>query len=238
MTTGTAIGRGPVYRVRVAAATAAAGLLDSDWDHPLWRQAAPIPIDHFHARSSDHHPHAAARLLYDQQALYLAFRVQDRFVRCVHTEYQGRVYADSCVEMMVWPKRQAGYFNFEVNCGGALLLHYNELELSADSLPPKITKTTPLPAELGRQVRIVATMPAVVEPEIIEPLSWQIRMRIPLAVLESRVGPLGALPGQRWRANFYKCADETSHPHWASWAEIGPELNFHQPHQFGTIVFE
>ena len=27
-----------------------------------------------------------------------------------------------------------------------------------------------------------------------------------------------------WRGNFYKCADESSHPHWASWAPIGPEL--------------
>jgi len=226
-----------LYRVRPVASEPQT-LPDCDWDHPAWNGAPPIPIDRFHARSSDHRPNAAARLLYDDQALYLAFRVEDRYVRCVHSQYQGRVYTDSCVEMMVWPKWQAGYFNFEVNCGGSLLLHYNELATAANSPAPKIAKTTPLPAALGRQVQIVATMPRLVEPEIVEPVTWQIRMRIPLAVLESQVGPLGPLPGQRWRANFYKCADETSHPHWASWAEVGPELDFHRPHQFGTIVFE
>ena len=23
-----------------------------------------------------------------------------------------------------------------------------------------------------------------------------------------------------WRANFYKCGDDTSHPHWAAWSPL------------------
>ncbi|MEW6117215.1 MAG: carbohydrate-binding family 9-like protein, partial [Nitrospirota bacterium] len=42
---------------------------------------------------------------------------------------------------------------------------------------------------------------------------------------------------REWRANFYKCGDATSHPHWASWAPV-EALNFHLPHCFGTICFE
>ena len=41
--------------------------------------------------------------------------------------------------------------------------------------------------------------------------------------------------GQVWRANLYKCGDQTSHPHWASWAPIGEALNFHQPGFFGGL---
>jgi len=59
-----------------------------------------------------------------------------------------------------------------------------------------------------------------------------------LALFETFVGPLGAPSGQIWRANFYKCADESSHPHWGSWADIGERLDFHQPECFGEIIFE
>ena len=50
-------------------------------------------------------------------------------------------------------------------------------------------------------------------------------------------GPLGTLAGRAWRANFYKCGDQTSHPHWAAWSPVD-ELNFHLPRCFGTIAFE
>ena len=43
---------------------------------------------------------------------------------------------------------------------------------------------------------------------------------------------------RRWRGNAFKCADETSHPHWASWAPIGEALNFHAPGWFGDLDFE
>jgi len=40
------------------------------------------------------------------------------------------------------------------------------------------------------------------------------------------------------RGNFYKCAEDNSHPHWASWASMGGELNFHLPDRFGWFSFE
>jgi hypothetical protein len=61
--------------------------------------------------------------------------------------------------------------------------------------------------------------------------------RIPLALFEAYAGALGALPGTSWRANFYKCADRTSHPHWGAWNPIGEVLNFHKPETFGELRF-
>ena len=46
-------------------------------------------------------------------------------------------------------------------------------------------------------------------------------------------------PGVTWRANFYKCADHTSHPHWLSWSVIGSgKFEFHVPEYFGTLEFK
>ena len=41
-----------------------------------------------------------------------------------------------------------------------------------------------------------------------------------------------------WFDTFFKCADESSHPHWASWSPLGAELNFHTPEYFQELYFE
>ena len=38
------------------------------------------------------------------------------------------------------------------------------------------------------------------------------------------------------RVGLFKCADDSPHPHWAAWADIGERLDFHQPDAFGTLV--
>ena len=50
----------------------------------------------------------------------------------------------------------------------------------------------------------------------------------PGIILVQYCGGAPPVPGDRWRANFYKCGDETSHPHWASWSPVG-RLDFHRP---------
>jgi hypothetical protein len=85
-------------------------------------------------------------------------------------------------------------------------------------------------------VLLRSSLPAVVDPEIDAPVDWELAFFVPTEVLEDYVGPIGPLAGQEWRANFYKCGDETSHPHWAAWSPVD-ELNFHLPRCFGTLRF-
>ena len=86
-------------------------------------------------------------------------------------------------------------------------------------------------------MRITSSLPPVVDPEITEPVNWSLEAVIPVEILEAFVGPLGPLPGQIWRANFYKCGDRTSHPHWVMWSPIGEIFSFHQPAFFGRLEF-
>jgi hypothetical protein len=60
---------------------------------------------------------------------------------------------------------------------------------------------------------------------------------LPFKFFESRTGSLGNVSGQTWRANFYKCGNLTSHPHWASWNPLAFK-NFHLPEYFGRIDIE
>jgi len=58
---------------------------------------------------------------------------------------------------------------------------------------------------------------------------------VPRAFFEHYTGALGEWSGQTWRANFYKCADDSSHPHWMSWNPVGDPLSFHRPERFGVL---
>ncbi len=207
--------------------------LHGEWDCAAWSNAAIGEVQYFLPQSSGHHPRVQFRMLYDDAGVYLIFRVEDRYVRSVITEFNGSVCTDSCTEFFVQPCNNAGYFNFEVNCGGTLLASYIEDPTRDEHGFKKSRPLTPADAAL---VRIYHSMPVVVEPEVQEPTVWVNELFIPFALFERYVGPLDAPTGQQWRANFYKCADHTSHPHWATWSPV-KELNFHQPQYFAPLFF-
>ena len=207
--------------------------LEADGKHPLWAPAGQLNIDLFHPSSSDHHPLTQVQALHDGLCIYLLFHVRDRFVRYTHTRYMDRVCEDSCVEWFVKPKQDSGYFNFEMNCGGTLHCSYIENHERTDN---GFKKWTPLSSEEGSQIKIhtsLAVPPAV---ESSEPVDWTLTCSIPISLLESYASSLDKV----WTGNFYKCADKSSKPHWASWSPIR-ELNFHNPRRFranhlGTVV--
>lgn len=214
--------------------TAAAPGRDGNWDGPVWSAAHTGIIANYLPNSSDHHPQVEFRMLYDASWLYLLFRVaDDRYIRCVHTEFNSAVCRDSCTEFFVEPNA-GGYFNFEVNCGGTMLVYYIQ---DATRVGEGFAQSTALTAEEAAQVQVYHSLPAVVEPELPGPVTWYNEIHIPLALLAKYAGTLGDPAGQTWRANLYKCGDETSHPHWGTWAPIEGE-SFHVPQFFAPLVFE
>jgi hypothetical protein len=233
--------------------------LDGDWAAPAWRGANLLRVDRFMSapKASDHRPDTQAKVLYTADGLFVFFHVSDRYVVCRHTEFQSPVYKDSCAEFFVQPKAGQGYFNFEMNCGGALLVTYIEdatrtptgfgkytkLPPEADALIPRyrsFTPATPDPSSSSSVPRPSSLDPLAASLEVPGPLEWRLEYFIPFSVLERYVGPLGPVAGQTWRANFFKCADGSSHPHWATWAPLDPDFagGFHRPDKFGVLRFE
>ena len=218
------------YTIRPAAV---APKLAPDWQDPIWAQAETLEIQHFRPEGSHHHPRTFARLLHDAHGLHGLYQVHDRYVRCVRTTYFAEVWKDSCVEFFVQPRPDRGYFNFEFNCGGAFLCSYIvNPERTADGFK----EFTELPPDLGQTIQACSSLPQRVEPEIVEPLVWTLRFVIPFSLFEHYLGPLGDTAGQVWRGNFFKCSEESSHPHWASWSPVD-QFNFHRPTCFGELRF-
>jgi hypothetical protein len=203
--------------------------LDAGWEGSAWKTANLLKISHVRPEGSRHRPLTRAKLLYDENGLYCIFRVRDRYIRCVRTRYQGQVWKDSCVEVFLQPFYERNYFNFEFNCGGTIRCSFITYGVEAEDIQL-------IPRSIGKQIQVVHSLPRRIPMEVPLENVWTLACHIPFAVLEHYVGELGAIPGQVWMGNLYKCADESSHPHWMSWSPLS-ELNFHAPWDFGSLEF-
>ena len=209
--------------------------LSEAWDGPSWSKANTVNIDLFRDRSSSHHPETQCKLLYNKNGIYGLFQVKDQYVRSVSTKFQDGVCGDSCVEFFVEPANGKGYLNFEFNCGGNMLVFQ---VIDASRAENGFADYHILTEKEVEGMEQFTTMPSVVDPEITEPTTWRRGFFIPFSVFEKTTGlKAEKMSGQTWRANFYKCADQTSHPHWASWQPL-TETNFHLPECFNEISFE
>ncbi len=208
---------------------------DGIWEREEWQEAETLEVTHFSWEDSGHHPKTQARLLYNDTTLAVIFCVEDRYIRAVAEKYQDGVCRDSCVEFFVAPLTESDvYFNFEVNCGGTTLLHRNPHPEARE----RGEQRTGVSEADWRTVALAHSMPRIVEPEVTESKTWTVEYHVPFALFHKYFDGVRHDTGTRWRANFYKCGDQTSHPHWGSWAPVDtPRPNFHVPASFQTLVF-
>jgi hypothetical protein len=205
----------------------------ASWDSPVWRDVPAQLLGHHMGKRPAHFPKTEVKMSYDATSVFVLFQVEDRYVRAVAAEHQQSVCGDSCVEFFFTPGPDItqGYFNLEMNCGGTILIHFH----------PRSERGTAveLPEALCRRIQCRHSLPRFVNPEITEAVTWTLAARIPLNILDRYLQPAAPAPGTIWRGNFYKCADDTSHPHWLTWAPVeAPRPDFHLPRFFGTLEFE
>jgi hypothetical protein len=206
--------------------------IDADWDKPQWKNVQPVEITNYMGNMPGFKPEAKAKMMYDNDNIYVIFQVKDRYVRCLTKEINGPVWEDGAVEFFFAPdiKEPLLYFNLETNCGGTPLMHYN-------LVPRKESKV--LSNEDIRKVEIAHTLPQIIDPEMKEPVTWTLEYRIPLAMLEKYSMITHPEKGVEWKANFYKIAENSSNPHYITWALVeNDKPDFHKPEFFGKLIFE
>ena len=207
------------------------GAPDADWDRSQWEEAETLEITHFSWEDSGHRPRVRARLLYDDHFLGVIFHVEDQYVRAVAQNFQDSVCTDSCVEFFVAPLPDAdSYFNFEVNCGGTMLVHRCATEAGEERR--SVTD------EDGATIPMATSLPKIVDPEITAPTTWTVEYHLPSTLFATYFDIAPPTSNTTWKANFYKCGDQTSPPHWGSWAPVDtPKPSFHQPAFFQPLLF-
>lgn len=222
----------PLYRVKRISSSP--GLL-APIEDSAWLEAEVARVEWFHPAGSTHRPNVDVRMVYDDEALCARFSVADRYVRCVHTEFQAPVYEDSCCELFLQPDPARGYFNIEVNAVGALLVSYIT---DPQRTPSGFVGQTWLDADAAREIRRETTLDAPLETELLSDVEYEVAFFVPFGLL-TRYDTAGTpSPGTRWRGNLYKCSENSSHPHWGAWSPIGEKLEYHQPALFGEFEFK
>lgn len=206
--------------------------LDANWNKPQWKAVIPLKLENIVGEVPVFIPEVHMKMMYDDENIYVIFKVVDKFIRSVTCEINGPVWEDSCVEFFFAPDTTfpLQYFNLEINCGGTPLMHYN-------LIPRRQFKI--FDNEYIKKIEIAHSLPQTVYPEIPEPVTWTIEYRIPLDILRRYANITQPKSGIMWRANFYKIAEKTSNPHYLSWSLIKTaKPDFHLPQYFGDIKFE
>ena len=206
--------------------------VDANWNKAHWRNIKAFSINQHMGADPTHRPKVASKIVFDEKALYIIFNAEDRFVKAVAQNYQDKVYKDSCVEFFFSPSDKLGmsYFNLEINCGGTAIFCWH----------PENKIEVPVSDEDFQQIKIAHSLSKVIDPEIQSPITWSVEYRLPFDLIK-KYCPETMLPskGAIWKANFYKCADDSSHPHWLTWSFVDhPQPQFHLPQHFGNLIFE
>jgi hypothetical protein len=201
---------------------------DAPWDKVLkslefvaWNE-----IDTLNWAEYGYCPQVQFRMAYCDSAFLLQYRVKEQTVRAVAAADNGEVWKDSCVEFFVTPANDGIYYNFEFNCAGVCLL------AAGASRHGREAAQTATVSSIRRQPSLGA------DPfdERKSETEWDISLVIPYTCLFKHPGFSPA--GKILRANFYKCGDDLTVPHFLSWNPIKTEKpDFHRPEFFGTLKF-
>lgn len=179
----------------------------------------------------DYKPETKVRILPTEEALIIRYHVCGLDLRAVYDYDHGEVWTDSCCEFFCQPEGKPFYYNFEINACGAMTVssrtarNENVVKFAPEQMA-RIERFAPL----GRK--------ALAEKEGMQ--EWEVGLTIPYALIlgmtDEEWEKAGKPVPQHMRGNFYKCGDNTKHPHFVSWAPVGtPNPDFHQPAFFGEI---
>lgn len=205
--------------------------IDGNWDKPQWQNIEPLVINNYMGDIPDFRPHTEAKVMYDDDNIYVIFKVKDQYVLCENENINDPVWQDSCVEFFFAPDKDLPerYFNLEVNCSGIPLMKYN--------IVPR-EQFIDIEIEDIEKIEIAHSLPGTVYPEITDPVTWTIEYKIPFEMLKKYSDVTQPEKGVVWKANFYKIAVNNSNPHYITWAPIDMDQpDFHLPKFFGRIIF-
>jgi hypothetical protein len=195
-------------------------------DHLLETQTVANFVDNINWEAYPYRPGVQFRIGHVGKEIWLKYYVNEKNILAQETRTNGDVYKDSTVEFFI-SLNGINYYNFEFSCIGTIHIGYG----------PGRANRTPVTPEIAEKIEIKSTLGNQPFAEKSGNFNWEMMIRIPLATFE--FDQLKTVDGVKASANFYKCGDETSDPHFVTWNPIGTENpDYHCPEYFGKVEFE
>lgn len=177
-----------------------------------WPKEFPYcPIVSFDiAHSSDH--------------ICIRYFVRGLGLKAEFTNDHDPVWRDSCVEFFVASQDKQSYFNFEMNCIGAVL---------ATKRKGRDQDVQPLSDEAMSRIIRRSSLARESSPEKDGIHEWSAFIAIPYDIIGLDSNSTSIF------ANFYKCADDSYIPHYVSWAPIDTaNPDFHRSEFFSQLIID
>jgi hypothetical protein len=190
------------------------------------QQKGRLLIDTVNWKGYDYKPDVALSIAYSDHEIFLKYYITENYFKAEKTESNQMVCEDSCVEFFVAPDDDGIYYNLEFNAIGTCLLGFGKDRASSRRAAPEIIKKI-------RRLSTAGTKPVK---EKSGEFVWTITIAIPFDVFFNH--QISDLKGKIFRANFYKCGDKLTIPHYVTWNPVMTEMpDYHQPEHFGLLKF-
>jgi hypothetical protein len=211
----------PVYEV---SRTATPVKVDGKLDDAVWTKAASFPGFRLNLDGSPGALKTEAKLLYDDEFLYVAFRCPDQNIWATFKRRDQHLWEEEVVEVFLQADPQQGnYIELEVNPLGTML----------DIYLLDIRKPLPYESWNSQRLKWGVWVSGTVDGKPGDQ-EWTCEIALPFedVVTAKNIPPRA---GDRWRLNLYRVEQRPVPGLWA-WSPTFKD-DFHVPKSFGEIVF-
>jgi hypothetical protein len=192
----------------------------------LDRQKDRLLIDTLNWKGYEYRPSVSLAIAYSDKEIFLKYFVTENYFKAEKTRSNEMVCEDSCVEFFVSPGTDGIYYNLEFNAIGTCLLGCGTGRADSKRVDPAIISLIRRQGSAGRESFVEKTGEN----------TWTMTVAIPFAVFFRH--DIADIQGKTFRANFYKCGDKLSVPHYVTWNPVATENpDYHRPEHFGLLKF-
>jgi hypothetical protein len=184
------------------------------------------PIENLNWKEFSYKPSVKFNIAYSNTEIFIKYYISENHFIAEKTETNQMVCEDSCVEFFVSPAADGIYYNFEFNAIGTCLLGSGTGRHDSKVAPPEVISG----------IRRLTSGMKKTEKELSGNICWDITVAIPFEVFF--LHRVTDLKGKTFRANFYKCGDRLSVPHYITWNPVKTKQpDYHRPEYFGLLKF-
>ena len=203
--------------------------IDGRIEEAAWKNATDVGDFKFPWWKEGRKEQTVAKLLWNDEYLYVSFRCEDAHVWAEHTQHDSPVSRDDCVELFTAPNpsQPVNYFNIEMNLLSACL----------DRHHPNGPEKPEVPNWNARGVKIATTVNGTLNDDVDTDRSWTLEAAIPFANFESVAKHTPPHDGDVWHMNLNRLGGRTNpqHSQWSPGKSARP--SFHKPEYFGRVIF-
>ncbi len=202
--------------------------IDGRLDEPEWRDATPTNAFVNTMNGSAAEPTASARVLWNDDAVYVGFDVNDDFLQNTLTGRDAHLWGQDCVEIMVDPDGDgANYFELQVSPTGEIFDTFYD------------SRRVPQPighADWNAQIETRVVTRGTANDDA-DDQGYAVEVRIPWSSFQFGTSPAMGTPpsGSTWRMNFYVMDTRRGGGQRAVAWSPPLEGDFHVPARFGRV---